>query len=182
MRFPIAITTIVAITATSSTFSTAFQASPLRLPIASTATTTRHYTTSPFYTSIQQQQQHEKTTSVGPLQMSAAAAAAAEPSEGGVSGTGTASIPNEIFNLVKSIVGAGVLSLPAGECGWSCDGYDFFIFFVCDRMVKARCVWCWDTIFLENSIFMCCLEYKFGIYDFSCASISIFYSGEYVPF
>jgi len=31
-----------------------------------------------------------------------------------VSGGGTASIPNEIFNLVKSIVGAGVLSLPAG--------------------------------------------------------------------
>jgi hypothetical protein len=28
---------------------------------------------------------------------------------------GTASIPNEIFNLVKSIVGAGVLSLPAGK-------------------------------------------------------------------
>ena len=28
---------------------------------------------------------------------------------------GTASIPNEVFNLVKSIVGAGVLSLPAGE-------------------------------------------------------------------
>lgn len=27
---------------------------------------------------------------------------------------GTASIPNEVFNLVKSIVGAGVLSLPAG--------------------------------------------------------------------
>ena len=27
---------------------------------------------------------------------------------------GTATIPNEIFNLVKSIVGAGVLSLPAG--------------------------------------------------------------------
>ena len=31
------------------------------------------------------------------------------------SGMGTASIPNEIFNLVKSIVGAGVLSLPAGK-------------------------------------------------------------------
>ena len=29
-------------------------------------------------------------------------------------GAGTASIPNEIFNLVKCIVGAGVLSLPAG--------------------------------------------------------------------
>ena len=30
-------------------------------------------------------------------------------------GTGTATIPNEVFNLVKSIVGAGVLSLPAGK-------------------------------------------------------------------
>ena len=29
-------------------------------------------------------------------------------------GGGTASIPNEIFNLVKGIVGVGVLSLPAG--------------------------------------------------------------------
>ena len=28
---------------------------------------------------------------------------------------GTATIPNEIFNLAKSIVGAGVLSLPAGK-------------------------------------------------------------------
>mmetsp|Transcript_26348 Transcript_26348/g.47528 ORF Transcript_26348/g.47528 Transcript_26348/m.47528 type:complete len:481 (-) Transcript_26348:192-1634(-) len=45
-----------------------------------------------------------------------AAAAAVELNGGdaGVSGTGTASIPNEIFNLVKSLVGAGVLSLPAG--------------------------------------------------------------------
>lgn len=36
--------------------------------------------------------------------------------EGGeaVSTAGTATIPDEIFNLVKSIVGAGVLSLPAG--------------------------------------------------------------------
>lgn len=29
-------------------------------------------------------------------------------------GGGTASIPNEVFNLVKGIVGVGVLSLPAG--------------------------------------------------------------------
>lgn len=29
-------------------------------------------------------------------------------------GGGTATIPNEVFNLIKSIVGAGVLSLPAG--------------------------------------------------------------------
>jgi hypothetical protein len=33
-----------------------------------------------------------------------------------VSTEGTATIPDEIFNLVKSIVGAGVLSLPAGAC------------------------------------------------------------------
>jgi hypothetical protein len=33
-----------------------------------------------------------------------------------VSTAGTATIPDEIFNLVKSIVGAGVLSLPAGTC------------------------------------------------------------------
>jgi hypothetical protein len=30
-------------------------------------------------------------------------------------GEGTATIPNEVFNLIKSIVGAGVLSLPAGK-------------------------------------------------------------------
>eukprot|EP00536_Pseudo-nitzschia_multiseries_P009123 jgi/Psemu1/199976/e_gw1.248.60.1 len=31
-------------------------------------------------------------------------------------GGGTATIPTEVFNLIKSIVGAGVLSLPAGKC------------------------------------------------------------------
>ena len=31
-----------------------------------------------------------------------------------VSAEGTSTIPDEVFNLVKSIVGAGVLSLPAG--------------------------------------------------------------------
>ena len=41
-----------------------------------------------------------------------AAAAAAEVPRGG---DGTATIPNEVFNLIKSIVGAGVLSLPAGK-------------------------------------------------------------------
>ncbi|CAB9515493.1 Putative sodium-coupled neutral amino acid transporter 11 [Seminavis robusta] len=38
-------------------------------------------------------------------------AAAAVPGE---SGDGTATIPNEVFNLVKGIVGSGVLSLPYG--------------------------------------------------------------------
>jgi amino acid permease len=41
------------------------------------------------------------------------AAAAAKESDQGA-GTGTATIPNEVFNLVKSIVGAGVLTLPSG--------------------------------------------------------------------
>jgi amino acid permease len=45
------------------------------------------------------------------VQMTGAGGAAEESDE---SGTGTATIPNEVFNLVKSIVGAGVLSLPAG--------------------------------------------------------------------
>ena len=46
-----------------------------------------------------------------------AASASADDTEKASAGTGggTASIPNEVFNLVKSIVGAGVLSLPAGE-------------------------------------------------------------------
>ena len=37
-----------------------------------------------------------------------------EGGEAAISTEGTATIPDEIFNLVKSIVGAGVLSLPAG--------------------------------------------------------------------
>mmetsp|Transcript_9563 Transcript_9563/g.19477 ORF Transcript_9563/g.19477 Transcript_9563/m.19477 type:complete len:491 (-) Transcript_9563:57-1529(-) len=41
------------------------------------------------------------------------ASAVSVPSRGGGAETG-ATIPNEVFNLVKNIVGAGVLSLPAG--------------------------------------------------------------------
>ena len=45
-----------------------------------------------------------------------AASAVDVPRGGGKSESGgTATIPNEVFNLVKSIVGAGVLSLPAGK-------------------------------------------------------------------
>jgi amino acid permease len=29
-------------------------------------------------------------------------------------GTGTANIPSHVFNLVKGIVGAGILSIPSG--------------------------------------------------------------------
>jgi hypothetical protein len=48
------------------------------------------------------QQQHDGTSS---RQLS---------SRGGSSSGGTATVSTEIFNLIKSIVGAGVLSLPAG--------------------------------------------------------------------
>ena len=40
---------------------------------------------------------------------------AAELPRGGADEEGTATIPQEVFNLVKSIAGAGVLSLPAGK-------------------------------------------------------------------
>ena len=53
-----------------------------------------------------------KTKPVSNLKMSASSEALEV--SGGESG-GTATIPNEIFNLVKNIVGAGVLSLPAGK-------------------------------------------------------------------
>jgi hypothetical protein len=43
-------------------------------------------------------------------------------------GTGTATIPNEVFNLVKSIVGAGVLSLPAGKYNLSIDNICIYIY------------------------------------------------------
>jgi amino acid permease len=42
------------------------------------------------------------------------AAVTAAPPKNPVVGGGTATIPNEIFNLVKAVVGVGVLSLPAG--------------------------------------------------------------------
>ena len=46
---------------------------------------------------------------------SSEAAAIPAPEESSGLGEGTATISNEIFNLVKGIVGAGVLSLPAGK-------------------------------------------------------------------
>jgi len=55
----------------------------------------------------------------------AAIDAASNANEASNNGGGTASIPNEVFNLVKSIVGAGVLSLPAGEF-WDITIIDIF--------------------------------------------------------
>eukprot|EP00970_Alexandrium_tamarense_P011070 scaffold2347_cov208-Alexandrium_tamarense.AAC.6 len=65
------------------------------------------------------------------LRMSETADAGGESTS--TSSGGTASIPNEIFNLVKSIVGAGVLSLPA-VC--SDDYYDELVYQNCAREMK----------------------------------------------
>ena len=40
---------------------------------------------------------------------------------------GTATISNEVFNLIKGIIGAGVLSLPAGKRECRCCYYHFVI-------------------------------------------------------
>ncbi|GMH89492.1 hypothetical protein TrVE_jg5671 [Triparma verrucosa] len=48
-----------------------------------------------------------------PSSLALSSSAVSEP-RGGASTNEGASIPNEVFNLVKNIVGAGVLSLPAG--------------------------------------------------------------------
>jgi len=79
----------------------AFQPSALRLPVTSSvrSSSSSSVVSSPFTI-----QPSAKKSS---LYMASEEAAAS-------TGTGTATIPNEIFNLVKSIVGAGVLSLPAG--------------------------------------------------------------------
>ena len=114
MRFYIAIAAFVAAITASST-SSAFQ-TPLRLPVASTRSLSPKIGKNAAAPPSWQQPTYHHAKALSPLQMSDAAAAAVEPAgDAGVSGTGTASIPNEIFNLVKSIVGAGVLSLPVGE-------------------------------------------------------------------
>ncbi len=54
------------------------------------------------------------TTGAAKTALKVAAAGSTEGSSEEGKGTGTATIPDEVFNLVKSIIGAGVLSLPAG--------------------------------------------------------------------
>lgn len=61
-------------------------------------------------TAASSSQQRMKASLSTALEMSGGEGGAAA-----VSTEGTATIPDEVFNLVKSIVGAGVLSLPAGE-------------------------------------------------------------------
>mmetsp|Transcript_14403 Transcript_14403/g.20423 ORF Transcript_14403/g.20423 Transcript_14403/m.20423 type:complete len:501 (+) Transcript_14403:59-1561(+) len=100
----IAISSVAALAAVLSAAS-AFQPSVLRVPIttvrSSSSAPILHYPPSTV----------KKSKLAAPLRMADDEAAESTPS---TSGTGTATMPNEIFNLVKSIVGAGVLSLPAG--------------------------------------------------------------------
>jgi len=89
----------------------AFQPSALRVPIT---TAVRSSSSSPIT-----QQHHvvstaKKSTPAAPLPLRMSSSNEDAESTTTVSGTGTATMANEIFNLVKSIVGAGVLSLPAG--------------------------------------------------------------------
>ena len=92
----------------------AFQPTALRLPI----TTSTQAKSSSVVRAAPSSSMMLKRNKFAPLLMSASDDAAAEEELESpaptTTGGGTASIPNEVFNLVKSIVGAGVLSLPAG--------------------------------------------------------------------
>ena len=114
-------TTLIAITASSSSV-VAFQSPIGRLPVT---TTHKSQLTNQFATQYQLQPITYQSSSSSSLYNlkgddylnslnEDTAKTPTPPSESKQVGGGTASIPNEIFNLVKSIVGAGVLSLPAG--------------------------------------------------------------------
>ena len=104
----IAISSVAALAALSA--ASAFQPSALRIPI----------TTAAVRSSVMVASTVKKAPSFAPLRMTDNVEASAEEKDSSSTsstsktGGGTATIPNEIFNLVKSIVGAGVLSLPAG--------------------------------------------------------------------
>ena len=82
-----------------------------------------HHSTLQVFPKLSKPQQLPTTTGVSPLVRFSSITAASDAHDNDsndsdrattVTGTGTATITNEIFNLVKSIVGAGVLSLPYG--------------------------------------------------------------------
>ena len=75
---------------------------------ALTSSTKRGHAKMPL-TAASSNQQRTAPWSATALEMSGG-----EGSGEAMSTEGTATIPDEVFNLVKSIVGAGVLSLPAG--------------------------------------------------------------------
>ena len=91
----------------------AFQPSALRLPVGTAAVRSSSPSAVMMPSTV-------KKAPFAPLRMadneeaSVEADSSSSTSSTSTTGGGTATIPNEIFNLVKSIVGAGVLSLPAG--------------------------------------------------------------------
>ena len=88
----------------------AFQPSALRLPITTAAVRSSSPSAVMMPSTV-------KKAPFAPLRMADNEEASVKEDSSSTStstGGGTATIPNEIFNLVKSIVGAGVLSLPAG--------------------------------------------------------------------
>lgn len=56
-----------------------------------------------------------EATAPSPLNFALAMSGGSGGSEGAIAVEGTATISNEVFNLIKGIIGAGVLSLPAGR-------------------------------------------------------------------
>jgi Transmembrane amino acid transporter protein len=91
---------------------------------SSSSSVSSSFATSPFRQRSKSRSQQQSFTAITTKKTSAASSALDVPNGGGGSGNGdttktpggggTATIPNEVFNLVKSIVGAGVLSLPWG--------------------------------------------------------------------
>ena len=79
----------------------AFSVLPTAIRVKSLQSKASISITTPFYTT---------DSSSGKLYASVAIDSAEQPTSGG-----SATVSSEIFNLVKGIVGAGVLSLPAGE-------------------------------------------------------------------
>jgi hypothetical protein len=82
---------------------------------------TRRLSSSKIQTPTKLKRQYHKVRSTGGRSSSSSSSQLTSSSNDGVGSTttddgggGTATVPEEIFNLIKSIIGAGVLSLPAG--------------------------------------------------------------------
>ncbi len=83
---------------------------------------------------------NNKKKNLWELEMSAVASSSGEEEK--EMGTGTAGMASMIFNLVKSVVGVGVLSLPAGT-----SLINFYFYFLMHEIV---------TFFMDHSILLEC--------------------------
>ena len=87
---------------------------PVKIATSSSSSSLSHFSSLSSLPSSQHPRHYQNDGKIA-LSMSSSDDSKEATSNNNNSG-GTASIPNEVFNLVKSIVGAGVLSLPAGAC------------------------------------------------------------------